>query len=295
MAQHNTSNIDNIGYIGLGNIGKPCALRLINSGFLAHVFDVHQPAMDELAEAGGVACNSIADLACACQHIGICVRDRAEVEAVLGGEDGLFENAAPNTLLAIHSTVAQADILNWANTASKRGLHLIDAPMTGGAHKAAAGALCYMVGADADILERCRPVLETSAEKIVHAGPVGTGIALKLANNYMQYGEFVLMAEATRLAEACGLSAETLREVGFANGVVNDQMHMFVAGRNGMARSAGEAELQALFAPLGQLAAKDLECALTTAGDRDVRLPTAEFLIERIERVFLATDESKPV
>ena len=61
-----------------------------------------------------------------------------------------------------------------------------------------------------------------------------------------------------------------------------------------MARTVSEAEVQALFGPLGQLAVKDLECALTTAGDRDVRLPTAEFLIKRIERVFLATDESRP-
>ncbi len=102
------------------------------------------------------------------------------------------------------------------------------------------------------------------------------------------------MAEATRLAQACGLSVETLREVGLSNGVVNEQMHMFASGRNAMAQTASEAELRALFGPLGQLAKKDLACALTTADDRNVRLPTAEFLIERIERVFLATDESRP-
>ncbi|MCY4039806.1 MAG: NAD(P)-dependent oxidoreductase [Gammaproteobacteria bacterium] len=283
-----------VGYIGLGMIGKPCALRLVSAGLAAHVYDLHRPAMDELADAGAFPRDSAAEIARACSHIGVCVRDRTEVEAVLSGEDGLFENASPDTVVAIHSTVSQADIVRWAKAANERGLYLIDAPITGGAHKAAAGTLCYMVGADTDILERCRPVFETSAEKIVHAGPVGTGIALKLANNFMQYGEFVLMAEATRLAEACGLSMETLREVGLSNGVVNEQMHMFVSGRNVMARAASEAELRAFFGPLGQLARKDLACALATAGDRSVRLPTAEFLIERIERVFLATDESSP-
>ena len=283
-----------VGYIGLGMIGKPCALRLVSAGLAAHVYDLHRPAMDELADAGAFPRDSAAEIARACSHIGVCVRDRAEVEAVLCGEDGLFENASPDTVVAIHSTVSQADIVRWAKAANERGLYLIDAPITGGAHKAAAGTLCYMVGADTDILERCRPVFETSAEKIVHAGPVGTGIALKLANNFMQYGEFVLMAEATRLAEACGLSMETLREVGLSNGVVNEQMHMFVSGRNAMARAASETELRALFGPLGQLAKKDLACALATAGDRSVQLPTAEFLIERIERVFLATDESSP-
>ncbi len=285
---------NHVGYIGLGTIGKPCALRLVSAGLAAHVYDLHRPAMDELADAGAFPRDSAAEIARACSHIGVCVRDRTEVEAVLSGEDGLFENASPDTVVAIHSTVSQADIVRWAKAANERGLYLIDAPITGGAHKAAAGTLCYMVGADTDILERCRPVFETSAEKIVHAGPVGTGIALKLANNFMQYGEFVLMAEATRLAEACGLSMETLREVGLSNGVVNEQMHMFVSGRNAMARAASEAELHALFSPLGQLAKKDLACALATAGDRSVRLPTAEFLIERIERVFLATDESSP-
>ncbi len=73
-------------------------------------------------------------------------------------------------------------------------------------------------------LEQGSPVFQTSAEKIVHAGPIGSGIALKLCNNFIQYTEFVAMAEALRLAESCGLSVEVLRAVGLCNGVVNEQM-----------------------------------------------------------------------
>ena len=135
---------------------------------------------------------------------------------------------------------------------------------------------------------------QTSAEKVVHAGELGSGIALKLCNNFIQYTEFVAMAEATRLAEACGLSVDVLREVGLSNGVVNEQMHMFVAGRNGMARTSSERDMEQFFGAMGALGRKDLQCALDTASDNGVALPTAEYVRDRIEDVFLARDESRP-
>ena len=287
-------NKEKIGFIGLGHIGKPTAMRLLQPKFEVFVHDLDEAAMDELAKAGAKPRARIAELAEQCRHIGICVRDDRQVEAVLMGEGGIFAHAPPDTLIAVHSTVTQANILRWAAEASSLGLHLLDAPLTGGPHKAAAGTLCYMVGGPPELVERCRPVLATSAEKIVHAGQTGTGIALKLANNFIQYGEFVLMAEATRFAEACGLDSDKLREVGLSNGVVNEQMQLFIAGRNGVLQSAGDAQMEAFFGALGRLGRKDLECALSTAQEKDVKLPTAEYVCERIERVFLAQDESRP-
>jgi 3-hydroxyisobutyrate dehydrogenase len=287
-------NRKNVGYIGLGNIGKPSARRLICEAFQAHVFDVYQPAVDELVAEGAVGCASVAELARACAHIGICVRDDAQVEALLHGADGVLANARPGTVVAVHSTVTRANILRWASQAQERQLRLIDAPITGGAHRAEQGSLCYMVGGDSSDLEACSPVFRTSAEKIVHAGPLGSGIALKLCNNFIQYTEFVAMAEATRLAEACGLSAEVLRDVGLSNGVVNEQMHMFVTGRNALATSTSAARMDEFFGAMGRLGRKDLECALATAAENGVALPTAEYVLNRIEDVFLARDESRP-
>ncbi len=283
----------NVGYIGLGNIGKPSAERLIVDSFNAYVFDVFQPAVDELVEKGAIACGSVAELAAQCDHIGICVRDDAQVEALLCGEQGILASAARDTVVAVHSTVTQASLLKWQRDAKDSGVHLIDAPITGGAHRAADGTLCYMVGGDAAIVERCRPVFETSAEKIVHAGAVGAGIALKLCNNYMQYGEFVLMAEAVKLADRCGLDADKLREVGLSNGVVNEQMHMFVSGRNGVAANASEADMEQFFGAMARLARKDMDCALDTASDHGITLPTAEYIRDCIEAVFLAKDASR--
>ncbi|MEH6589480.1 MAG: NAD(P)-dependent oxidoreductase [Halioglobus sp.] len=285
----------NVGYIGLGNIGKPSAEKIIGEHFNVHVYDLDTAAVAALVEQGAQGCSSVAELAKACIHIGICVRDDEQVEALLYGEGGIFANAGPGTLIAVHSTVTQASLLRWTQEAQQQDIILIDAPITGGAHRAEAGTLCYMVGADESLLPRVSPIFSTSAEKIVHAGAVGAGIALKLCNNYIQYAEFVAMAEATRLAEACGLSVDVLRDVGLSNGVVNEQMHMFVNGRNSLVKTCTAQEMDQFFGAMGRLGRKDLECVLATAEDKGVVMPTAQFISERIERVFVATDESRPV
>jgi 3-hydroxyisobutyrate dehydrogenase len=111
----------NVGYIGLGNIGKPSAKHLVCDAFNAHVYDVYQPAVDELVEAGAIGCSSVAELSAACGHIGICVRDDGQVEELLYGEGGILANAAPGTLVAIHSTVTQASLLKWSVDAREAG------------------------------------------------------------------------------------------------------------------------------------------------------------------------------
>lgn len=285
----------NVGYVGLGNIGKPSAMRLIGEQFNAHVYDVYPPAVQELVDAGAVGCDTVAELARACVHIGICVRDDAQVEALLFGDGGILANAAAGTRVAVHSTVTQARLIEWSAEADKVGVRLIDAPISGGAHGAAAGTLCYMVGGtDAD-LEAVTPVFRTSGDSIVHAGPLGTGIALKLCNNFIQYAELVAMAEATRLGESCGLSPEVIREVGKSNGVTSENMLIFIKGRNSYVRNGSPEQGKAHFGAMGALGAKDLECALRSAAENGVSMPTAEFLKERIERVFLGLDESRPI
>jgi 3-hydroxyisobutyrate dehydrogenase len=284
----------NVGYIGLGNIGKPSAMRLVGDVFNAHVYDVYAPAMEPLVAAGAIGCASVAELASACSHIGICVRDDAQVEALLHGEEGIFSHAAKGTLIAVHSTVTQAGLMRWAQEAAALGLNLIDAPITGGADRAANGTLCYMVGGTEAQLAAGSPVFATSAEKIVHAGGLGAGIALKLCNNFMQYAEFVAMAEAVRLAESCGLKAEVLREVGMSNGVVNPQMFQFVTGRNAVLVPSDDPGIIGYFTAMGELACKDLDCAIGTAAEMGVDMPTCQFIRDRILDVFLGRDESVP-
>src|SRR5690606_16353102 len=108
----------NVGYIGLGNIGGPSARHLIGKSWKAHVYDVWPAAMESLVAEGAVAANSVAGMAAKCQHIGICVRDDKQVEALLYGAAGILENAAAATVIAIHSTVSRAGLLRWAEDAA---------------------------------------------------------------------------------------------------------------------------------------------------------------------------------
>lgn len=281
------TQLSGVGYIGLGNIGKPSAVHLLKGDWKTHVFDVYEPAVRELAELGATACASPGELAAACQHIGLCVRDDTQVEALLYGDDGLLANAAPGTLIAIHSTISGDGLKRWARDAGEVGVALIDAAITGSATGAEAATLCYMVGGDAADVERATPVFRTSGERIIHAGELGTGMLLKLCNNLMTYAEFLAMSEAARLAEAGGLSVDVLREVGLSNGVVNESMHRFVTNRNALAGSCSSEEMDQYFGVFGRLAEKDLDCALAAAGDLGVDLPSTRRLREIVFQMFM--------
>lgn len=275
-----------IGFIGLGNIGKPMARHMSALGEEVWVYDVAPDPVAELAALGFRAAAEPAEMARHCDIIRLCVRDEHDIDALLQGGAGLLANARPNALLVIHSTVAQVHILRWHEQTRERGLHLVDAPMTGGAHIAEAGSLCYMVGGDTAQLERCRPALATSGSKIIHTGAHRPGVALKLCNNLMTYAELIAMHEATRLAEAGGLSRQLLLEVGQANGVVTPQMSAFIANRE-HAEAQGREALLKIFGGHAALGKKDLAAALKSAEELGVALPGVECSHRLIEAAYL--------
>ena len=160
----------NVGFIGLGNIGKPMAKHLISDQYQLYAYDVFAPAIEELVELGAIAANNPADLASHCDYIGICVRDNNDVESLLYSDDGLLQTAKPGSYIAIHSTVTRDGLMKWAEDAANRDIILFDAPITGGAMGAEAATLCYMVGGDSATVARCTPIFETSASKVIHAG-----------------------------------------------------------------------------------------------------------------------------
>lgn len=275
-----------IGFIGLGNIGKPMARQLLKLGEPVRVHDVAAAPVAELVALGAQAADSPAALAADCRVVGLCVRDDRDVESLLHGADGLFAHLPQDAIIAVHSTVTQDALLRWAHEAGERGLHLVDAPITGGAGGAEAATLCTMVGGEAAILERLRPVLATSASKIIHAGPVGCGIALKLCNNIMTYAAFAAIDEGVRLARAGGLDPQLLIDVGRANGVVTPQMEAFLGNRDKLA-AAGPETMRKAFGPFAALAGKDLAAALDSARALGVALPATAHLQDIIKAVFL--------
>ena len=275
-----------VGFIGLGNIGFPMAQNIVDSQFDTIVYDVFDEPKHRLAEKGAKAAATPADVAKVAEIIGLCVRDDNDVNNVLYGDDGLFENGIANSIIAIHSTVAQESVLRWADDAKKYNMHIVDAPITGGAHGAEEKNLCYMLGGSEEVLKRLEPVISTSAKKIVHAGPTGSGIALKLCNNMINYSAFAAIDEAVRLAESCGLNPELVYEVGEANGIVTDLMKRFMTGREGFKPVLSDEEFAGVFGPFEKLAEKDLDAALQTAEAKNINLPATKKLRELIHGIF---------
>jgi 3-hydroxyisobutyrate dehydrogenase-like beta-hydroxyacid dehydrogenase len=281
--QLNQERAMSVGFIGLGNIGKPMALHWAHGEQPLLVFDVVPQAASDLVAAGAKAAASVIELAHQSNIIGICVRDDKQVEQLLYGADGILENARPDTVVAIHSTVYQESILAWHEAGKAKSIHVIDASVT---RSLEPGNFCYMIGGTATLVERCRPLLAAGGNKVVHAGPVGAGIALKLCNNMMTYAAFIAMHEACDLAEAFGLDARLLQEVGDANGVVTPLMAAFWNQRKQLA-DQGEEVLRGAFGPHAANASKDLSAALKSAQELEVSLPGARKSLELIQDVFV--------
>jgi 3-hydroxyisobutyrate dehydrogenase len=272
-----------VGFIGLGNIGKPMAMLWAQSGRPLMVFDVATQATADLVAAGAKAAASVAELAQPSQIIGICVRDDKEVEQVLFGARGILDHAQPDTVVAIHSTVTQESILEWHERGKPKSIHVIDASVTRATEP---GKFCYMVGGSEPIVERCRPLLAAGGNTVVHAGPVGSAIALKLCNNLMTYASFIAIHEAYSLARAFGLDPELLHQVSRANGVITPSMALVMRSRDQVAKQ-GQAALQSAFGPMGALGTKDLAAALQSAKKLKVSLPGAQKSAELIADMFV--------
>src|SRR5208282_4766775 len=135
-----------VGFIGLGNIGKPMAMHWARGEEPLTVFDVVAQATVDLVAAGATAAESVAELARRSRIIGICVRDDKEVEQLLSGPGGILENARPDTVVAIHSTVKQESILEWHERGKAKTLHIIDASVTRATEP---NKFCYMLGGSA--------------------------------------------------------------------------------------------------------------------------------------------------
>ncbi len=274
-----------VGFIGLGNIGKPMALNLPGEAMEVWVYDLNPQAVAELVAKGALAAGSPAEVAAQADLIGICVRDDADVEAVLCGQDGILSRARPGTVVAIHSTVKPETVQAMAARGAECGVQVIDAPITGGASGAQARTLGYMVGGPVEALEAIRPMLACSAREINHAGGLGMGMALKLCINQITYAQFIAIYEAMRLAKAAGLDPQLLKQVGQSNGHITPLMAQFL-GLMEYRSLMTEEQFQGLTEGFSAVAEKDLSLALELARRGEQALPGCENSLALIRNVY---------
>ncbi|MGH3723837.1 MAG: NAD(P)-dependent oxidoreductase [Mycobacterium sp.] len=266
-----------LGYVGLGNMGAPMAQRLVDWPDGLTVFDLRSEAMAPLVAAGAHAAGSIADIANA-DLISVTVLDDAQVREVVGE---IAPKARPGTIIAIHSTISDTTALELAQHWSPRNIHVIDAPVSGGAPGAHKGELATMIGADEETFERVKEPFSRWASLVIHAGTPGAGTRMKLARNLLHFVAFTAAGEAQRLAESCGLDIAALGKVVRHTDAITGGPGAIML-RDTTEPVTADSFWLPIFTHVRGLGEKDLSLALALGEEKSVELPLAALARERL-------------
>lgn len=204
---------EQIGFIGLGNMGIPMAGRLIDGGYSLVVNDLRPAVARPLLARGATWAASPAEVAAAAQTVITILPTSREVREVLLGTKGLLDALRPGSLVLEMTSADPSVTRELEREVATRGSALIDAPVSGGVRGAVEGTLAIMVGGDPALLERARPVLARMGKNIFHAGPVGAGHAIKLVNNMCSGGILALTIEAVAVAARAGVDPTRAVEI----------------------------------------------------------------------------------
>ncbi len=201
-----------LGFIGLGVMGRPMALHLIEAGHELSVYARRAEAAQPLVDAGAKACASPAEVAANSEVVFTMVTTGADVEQVALGEGGILHGAKPGTVVIDMGTIPPGTARRIAAQLAARGIETIDAPVSGGEVGARNATLAIMAGGKAEVLERVRPLLEKLGKTLVHVGPNGAGQVAKACNQMIMVSCIEAVAEAMLLAEKSGADPEKVRQ-----------------------------------------------------------------------------------
>jgi 3-hydroxyisobutyrate dehydrogenase-like beta-hydroxyacid dehydrogenase len=264
-----------VAMVGLGNIGGAMAKRLVEwpGGFT--VYDLRPEAMTPFVEQGAHAASSLEEVAERAAVISLVVLTDQQVRDIVAT---IAPKAAPDTVIALHSTIDSDTAGELAELAAPYGVHVIDAPVSGGAMGAAEGRLAVMVGGERAAYDRVKPVFSAWATLILHMGPAGAGTQTKLARNLMTYVGYAASAEASRLAEAAGIDIGKLAAVvRHSDAITGGPSAVMV--RPTTAALAADDGLRPIFEHARQLGEKDLALAVALGESLGVDLPLTRFAL----------------
>lgn len=201
-----------LGFIGLGTMGRALAANLTAAGHNVMVYDVREEPVKELAALGANAARSVSEVGAHSEIVEIAVVDDAQVEEVVLGE-GLLDAMQAGAIIVIHSTIHPQTVKKIGLEASRKGVGVLDAQMSGGETGAKSKTLCFMVGGDKVHFDRCRPVLAASGQHILHVGALGMGAAAKLAQQSLICLNRLAAYEGMALAERAGVDMKVFRQI----------------------------------------------------------------------------------
>ena len=267
-----------VAFVGMGTMGVPMALNLLKAG---HDVTVHNRTRDRelpVAEAGASRADSPQAAAVGADVIITCVSDTPDVEAVILGEQGIMAGAGTGATVVDMSTISPTTTQQIAATLAKKGIHMVDAPVSGGSEGAQKGTLSIMVGGDAEIVEKVHPVLAAIGKTITHIGPIGSGQMTKAINQIIVAGTYWAVAEGLTVGIKAGLQMDRVVQA----------VSSGAAGSWGLSNRSDNMISNEY--PLGfrvRLHQKDLNIALNAARELGVTLPVTAY-VEQIETGLMA-------
>jgi 3-hydroxyisobutyrate dehydrogenase len=269
------------GFIGLGNIGRPMAQRLVDWPGGLWVYDVDARAADALAQHGAKVATSPRELAAHAGVVSVMVRDDEQVRSVVTGPDGLLAGLATGAAIVIHSTIRAETAAELELVAAPHGVGVLDAPVSGGAPGARDGRLAIMCGGKEETFAAARPVLDVLGELVVHLGPVGSGTRAKLARNLLHFVAFAATTEANRLAEAAGIDPQVLGQIVRHTDAITGGPGAIML-RDTAAPIDPASPWFGIFDAVRILGEKDLSFAIELAEQLDVAVPLARVALDQL-------------
>lgn len=215
-----------VGFIGLGRMGRPMASNLCRKGFRLSVYDVTPAAVSALEELQAHGAASVAEAAAGADVIVTMLPNSQIVREVVAGANGVLANAKPGAVIMDMSTIDPNTTDDLSRLALARGMSLVDAPVGRLASHADAGQSLFMVGASDGDFARVKPLLEAMGSTIYHCGPPGAGMRTKLINNYLAVSSCQMNAEALSLAARFGLDLEKTLAVLYGTTARNGQLEI---------------------------------------------------------------------
>ncbi len=254
----------NLGFIGLGIMGKPMAGHLVAADHTVHVYDLSSEPVKELASKGAVSCRNSKEVAQKSDVIFIMVPDTPDTEAVLFGKDGVAEGLRPGSIVVDMSSISPIATKEFAKKLDVLGVKMLDAPVSGGQVGAEQATLSIMVGGQPEVFEQIKPYFEIMGKNIVHVGGNGDGQTCKVANQIVVALTIEAVGEALLFASKAGADPAKVRRAllgGFAQSQVLE-LH-------------GERMIKRTFGPgfRIRLQQKDLNLALQAARNLGLSLP----------------------
>ncbi len=263
--------MEKIGFIGLGIMGKPMAINLIKAGYKLMVYDIRKEPVKEVVVAGAKEGTSSRDVAAHSEVVITMLPNSPEVKEAVLGEDGVLDGAQEGMILIDMSSIAPLVSKEVAAEAAKKGVEMLDAPVSGGEPKAKDGTLSIMVGGKKEVFEQVEDILKVMGASVVLVGDIGSGNTTKLANQIIVALNIAAMSEAMVLATKAGVDPERVYQAicgGLAGSTVLDaKVPLALAGN---------------FKPgfRIELHIKDLANALETAHKIGVPVPLASGVME---------------